>query len=356
MSDSTALLVGIALLLGNAFFVGAEFAIISARRSQIEPLADAGERRAKVTLRGMERVSLMLAGAQLGITVCSLGLGAVAEPALAHLIEPALEWAGLPKAAGHAVAFAIALSIVVYLHIVLGEMVPKNLALATPERSALWLAPILWAIVWILRPLIAVLNAAANLALRLLRVTPKDEVTAAFTTEEVAQLIAESGREGLLADSDAALAVGALELSARPVSQLVIPPASLRTVRSDQPITAVLDEAARTGFSRFPVVDADGAPLGYLHVRDVLGARPAAADIAPVGRQRLRPLPLIAASATAAAAAELMRVRGAHLARVVADDGTDVGILALEDALEELIGEVQDAAHLKAQRSTDATS
>lgn len=342
MADWTALGIGVLLLIGNAFFVGAEFAIISARRSQIEPLADAGDRRATITLRSMERVSLMLAGAQLGITVCSLGLGAVAEPALAHMIEPWFEALGLPKAAVHAVAFAIALSLVVYLHIVLGEMVPKNVALATPERSALWLAPILWAIVWLLRPIIGALNWLANVGLRLLRVPPKDEVTAAFTAEEVSRLIAESGREGLLGDTDTALAAGALDLVERPVAELVIPADVLHSVRFGAPLESVAQATIDTGFSRFPVVDDTGAAMGYVHVRDVV---PYLGTDESLTADHLRPLPVVAASATAAAVAEILRVRGAHLARVVASDGADVGILALEDALEELIGEVRDAAH-----------
>jgi len=346
MGDLTGILIGIALLAGNAFFVGAEFAIISARRSQIEPLADAGGTRARLTLKGMERVSLMLAGAQLGITVCSLGLGAVAEPALAHLIEPWFERLGLPTAAVHPVAFAIALSLVVYLHIVLGEMVPKNIALARPERSALWLGPLLWGFVWIFRPVIWGLNAIANIGLRLLRVPPKDEVTAAFTEEEVALLIAESEREGMIGDTDTALASGALGLATRPAAEFVIPPESLRTVALSDPVAAVLQATTETGFSRFPVVDAAGAAVGYVHVRDFLAATtdPARAE-APLSAEQLRPLPTVAASASAATVAEILRVRGAHLAQVVDSNGRAVGILALEDALEELIGEVRDTAH-----------
>src|SRR5687768_2882790 len=141
MTTGSALVLGVLLLIGNAFFVGAEFALIAARRSQIEPRAEEGSRMARTTLRAMEHVSLVMAGAQLGITVCSLGLGAVAEPAVAHLLEPILEAIRVPDQLLHPIAFAIALSIVVYAHVVLGEMVPKNLAIAGPERAALVLGP-----------------------------------------------------------------------------------------------------------------------------------------------------------------------------------------------------------------------
>ncbi len=334
---------GVALLLGNAFFVGAEFAIISARRSQIEPLAQAGSRRARTTLRGMERVSLMLAGAQLGITICSVGLGAIAEPALAQLIEPVVLAVGLPAGSAHAIAFVIALLIVVYLHIVIGEMVPKNLSLSAPERAALWLAPALWWISWVLRPVIAVLNGMANLGLRVLRITPRDEVAAAFTTDEVATLIAESRREGLLDDRETELAAGALGLGAVTAAELVIPADQVEVLRLTDNPADLLALTARTGFSRYPVVDDAGQPGGYLHVRDVLGiptgSQMTLADVA------LRPLPVVAAAASAGSVAEIMRTQGAHLALVVDRDGVEVGVVALEDVLEELIGEVRDAAH-----------
>jgi CBS domain containing-hemolysin-like protein len=197
MPDWAGVAVAVVLLLANAFFVGAEFALISARRSSIEPLAEAGSRRARTTLAAMERVSLMMAGAQLGITVCSLGLGAV-EPAVAHLLEPVFEALRVPGALVHPISFAIALAVVVALHVVIGEMVPKNLALAGPDRAALALTPPLAAVVRVLRPVIVVLNALANGVLRLLRVAPKDEVTSSFTRDEVAGLFDQSRAGGLL--------------------------------------------------------------------------------------------------------------------------------------------------------------
>jgi CBS domain containing-hemolysin-like protein len=147
MSDTTAFVVAAVLLAGNAFFVGAEFALVSARRTKIEPRAATGSRTARTTLRAMENVSLMMAGAQLGITACSLGLGAIGEPAVAHLLERPFATAGVPDAVLHTVAFTLALAIVVFLHMVLGEMVPKNIALAGPERSTLALGPPLLAVI-----------------------------------------------------------------------------------------------------------------------------------------------------------------------------------------------------------------
>lgn len=340
----TGLWIGLALLLGNAFFVGAEFAIISARRSQIEPLAESGERRARITLRGMESVSLLLAAAQLGITVCSIGLGAVTEPALAHLIEPVVIAVGLPESAAHGIAFVIALTIVVYLHVVIGEMLPKNLALARPEGSALWLGPPLWFLTRILSPIIALLNSLANLGLRLMRIEPKDEVAATFTADEVASLIAESRREGVLGESESQLAEGALDLESHRAGSLVIPTASLRNLTADATAAELLAATAETGFSRFPITS-NGTPIGYLHVRDILELPADQLETTRLGDLRLRRLPLVAADAAAASVVEILRTQGAHLAEVIRNDGSAVGIIALEDALEELIGEVRDTAH-----------
>ena len=258
---AVALLLAAALLLLNAFFVGAEFAVISARRSQIEPLAAQGRRSARTTLWAMEHVSLMLACAQLGITVCSLGLGAVAEPALADLLEGPFAAARVPEGLVHPVAFALALAVVVYLHVVVGEMVPKNLAIAGPERAALVLAPPLvarraggpppWSSRW---------TPSRRLLLRLLRVEPKEELASAFTAEEVHSIVTESRREGLLDEEEHGLLTGALELGARPAGESWCrSTGSWRSRRRDARRRSS-GSVARTGFSRFPVVRAaDGA-------------------------------------------------------------------------------------------------
>ncbi len=340
MSDGGALLLAVALLAGNAFFVGAEFALISARRSQIEPLAEGGARRARRTLWAMERVSLMLAGAQLGITVCSLGLGAVGEPAIAHLLERPFAATGIPESLLHPIAFVLALGIVVYLHMVLGEMVPKNIALAAPERTAMILGPLLAAIVQMVKPVIWLLNSTANGILRLVRVEPRDEVSSAFTAEEVAAMLAESRREGLLDHEEHELLTGALQFEQVQASDLVLGPDALISIDADVTAREIEDIVARTGFSRFPVRDAGGSLTGYLHVKDVLDLEPDEA----VPARRVRRLPKIAADAAVDDIVEILQRTGSHLGAVQASDRV-LGVVALEDAIEELIGEVTDAAH-----------
>jgi magnesium and cobalt exporter, CNNM family len=350
MSAGVGLVVAVALLAGNAFFVGAEFAVMTARRSQIEPLALAGSRRARTTIAAMENVARMLACAQLGITVCSLGLGAVAEPVFSALLRAPFDAARLPHGLVHPLAFAIALALVVYLHVVLGEMVPKNLALAGPDRAALLLAPPL---VWCARatgPLAKGLNVVAASAVRRLGVDPKNEVTSVFTAEEVASILAESRREGLIDDTQGLL-TGALAFGGRDAGEVAVPLADLVLLDLSATPADVERAVAHTGYSRFPVTrespegrDPTSIELeGYLHLKDVLGATGRDRDM-PVARRRLRPLATVGVADDAEDVVAVMQRTGAHLARVVDDQGRLVGVVFLEDMLEQLVGEVRDAS------------
>ena len=341
MSPVTALLLSLLLLGFNALFVGAEFALISARRSEIEPRAEEGGRMARVTISAMENVSLMMAGAQLGITLCTLGLGALAEPAIAHGLEAPFESIGIPGSLVHPASLVIALGIVGTLHVVLGEMVPKNIALAGPDRSALFLAPPLTILVKVLYPAIALLNLAANGVLRLIGVSPKSEVASAFTRDEVAGLVEESRREGFLDSHESHLLAGALEFEEHDARSVLLPNETIQTV----PVTVTPAEveklAAQTGFSRFPV-SRDGNMIGYLHIKDALAFKDVHRN-RPIAESWVRPLPTVRLRDRLRSVLETMQVSGAHLARVIGDDGQAIGIVALEDVLEELIGEVRDA-------------
>ena len=340
MSTGTALLVAGVLLAVNAFFVGAEFAIMSARRSQIEPLAAAGSRAAGTVLWAMEHVSLMLACAQLGITICSTGLGVVAEPAIAHAVEGPLVAMGLPKEASHVVGFTFALGLVVYLHVVLGEMVPKNLAVTAPERAALWFGPPLVVVSRAISPVIRLLNWTANLVLRMAGIEPKDEVASAFTAEEVASIVERSRAEGLIVD-DLGLLTGAIEFSEATAGSVMIPRDRLVTLPFGSTPEDLERTVARTGFSRFPVVDRHDLAIGYLHLKDVLDVTGATRHT-PVPRTRVRPMALVAPEDEIEDVLAVMQRSGAHLACVTVD-GEQRGVVFLEDILEELVGEVRDA-------------
>ena len=343
-SDLFGVLLAVVLLLLNAFFVGAEFALLSARRSQIEPRAQEGSRAARTTLRAMEQVSLVMAGAQLGITICSLGLGAIGEPAVAHVIEPLFSAARLPDNLLHPVSFVVAMSIVVYLHVVFGEMVPKNIALAGPDRAALVLSPPMMAIVTVLRPIIALMNFAANGILKLLGVEPKDEVSSSFTREQVAALVEESRGEGMIEAGEYDRLAGALGFTEKTVSTVVMPQGTLATVSPGSTVADIEAICAATGFSRFPVAAGDGELLGYLHIKDVLESDDDRRSRV-IDSNWIRPFASVTPDDPLHDALESLQVKGAHMARVVRRDGEVLGVVTLEDVLEELVGEIRDAAH-----------
>jgi CBS domain containing-hemolysin-like protein len=338
-----ALWVTILLLLLNAFFVGAEFAAMAARRSQLEPLAAGGSRRAQICLDALEQMGSLLACAQLGITVCSVLLGAVSEAALHHFFVPVLENLGVPEALAEGSALALALLIVVYLHVVVGEMIPKNLALAGPERAALVLVPVLLMVTRALRPLIRVMEALAKALVRLFRVEPKDEITSAFTAEEVQHIVTESHREGLIEEEQHGLVGAALEFSDKDAIDVAVPLDSLVTLS----LTATPDDVerlvAKRGFSRYPMVDEAGSLTGYLHLKDVLYADEVERHL-PVPVKRVRKLATVRPADEVEEVLATMQLTGAHLARVVDGEGRALGVVFLEDVLEELVGEVTDAS------------
>lgn len=329
------LLVGFLTLVVNAFFVGAEFALISVRRSQIEPLAEAGDRRARSVIWGLEHVSALLAAAQLGITLCTLVLGVVAEPAIAHLLEPVFNAVGVPHGLIHPISFVIALGVATYLHMLLGEMVPKNIALAEPTRTALLLGPPLVALARTLRPVIFTINAFANALLKLLRVETRDEVAATFSDDELARMVRDSGAAGLLDDRAAERLHDALELGRRPVADVVMPVERVVYAQVGTTPEELERLSAESGFSRFPVVDSTRKILGYLHVKDALDEAPR--DM-PFPVTAMRPIARVRAVTPLDDVLTAMRRSRTHLAAVLDEDGTLAGLVTMEDVLRELVG------------------
>jgi len=341
MSDWAGIVWLVVLLAINAFFVGAEFAIISAKRSQIEPKAEAGSRSAKTALWAMENATLMLAASQLGITVCSLLILNVSEPAIHHLLEVPLHALGWSEQVVATVSFILALVIVSFLHVVLGEMVPKNLSFSVPDRAVLILAPPLVFIATIFRPIIVTLNATANFVLRRFGVEPKNEATSAFTMDEVANIVAQSTREGVLTDSTGAL-TAAFEFSEKKAQDVAVGMSKLVTLPEDATPADVEKAVARHGFSRYILVNGEGEPTGYLHLKDVIDLEEDEFT-EPAPPKRIRQLISIYRSTDLEDALATMRRSGVHVARVFDEMGATKGVLFLEDIIEELVGEVQDA-------------
>lgn len=345
MSDWWGIVWLVILLAVNAFFVAAEFAIISARRSQIEPRAERGSRSAKTALWAMENATLMLATSQLGITVCSLLILNVSEPSIHHLIEGPLLLVGLADELVGIVSFVSALIIVSFLHVIFGEMVPKNLSFSVPERAVLILAPPLVFVATIFRPIIVTLNATANGILRLLRIEPKSEANSSFTVDEVANIVAQSTREGVLSDNTGALNA-AFEFTEKKAQDAAVAMVNLVTLPEDATPADVERAVAQNGFSRYVLLNAGGEPSGYIHLKDVIDIEED--EFAePVPPKRIRQLISIYRTTDLEDALATMRRTGVHVARVFDETGATLGVLFLEDIIEELVGEVQDATRRK---------
>ncbi|MEJ3742478.1 hemolysin family protein [Actinomycetes bacterium KLBMP 9797] len=329
-------LITVLLLLGNAFFVGSEFALIASRRTVIEPLA-ATSQRARWALSAMNQIPLMIAGAQLGITVCALLLGAISEPALAHVLEGPFHAMGVPDRALHPTAFVLALGVVVFLHTVIGEMVPKNITLAGPELSALWLGPAMLAFCLATKPLLVAMRWAARAVLRIWRIEATDAVKTVFTAEELAGLVAQARTEGLLDAEEHARITGALALGERTAADALRPWSGVTTVAEDVSPASLEVLATSTGRSRFPVVHRETRRvLGFVHVKDVLGYE-GARRTAPAPPEIIRPLPVVPPDRTLAELLVAMRRERRHMV-LVSDGRTPLGVVTLDDVLTAVVG------------------
>lgn len=326
------LLLAVALLLANAFFVGAEFALISARRTRLESLAAEGNRRAVGASAATAELSLTLAATQLGITAASLGLGAVAEPAVEHIFDDLFVSAGLGEATSGIAAFVVALLIVVAAHMVLGEMVPKNLAISTPERVALWLGPPMYLIIRATRPIIALLNFLANACVRALRVEPVEELATTYTSADLAAMSARAYERGMLDATEHALATGALGLHRTPARQVMKPWDRVATVHRDVTPAELERIVVETGLTRFPV--ADGEIDHFLHANVLLDLDPEDYD-RPIPGNRVQPLPSVAPDTPLSDALTLMQARHVELT-AVRERGNIVGVFSLGDVLQAL--------------------
>lgn len=337
--------IGIAVLLLalNGFFVAAEFALLAARRSRIEQLAADGDRRARSALAGLREITLMLAGAQLGITMCSLGLGAVAEPAVAGIIDGILgEAFSLSDTTRHVIAFSIGLSIVVFLHMVVAEMAPKSWAIAHPEKSALLLARPFRLFVSTLRPLIRLLNGMANIVVKAVGVEPQDERAMAHSPSDLLLLIEESAGHGGIAAEEQELFARSLELSGLTAADAMTVRRDIVAVGAEATAAAVASEAHRTGRTRVVVHEGDLDHVrGFVHVKDVLRLANGTWATTVAGSIS-RPIMVTPEHHGLEDLLLEMRTRRQHIALVVDEHGMVMGLVTLEDVIEELIGDFDD--------------
>lgn len=333
---------GLFLLIANGFFVAAEIALLAARRARVEELAEAGDPRAIRALKALQEISITFSGAQLGITMASLGLGAVAEPAVAALFADLLAGLPLGDTARTGIAFGLALSVVVFLHMVIGEMAPKNLALARAEEVSLRVSRVFRWYVIALRPLIVALNATANALIRLVGVEPVDELGLVHTPDELLLALRESRRHGQLTSQDARVLTAALRLREIDAEAAMTPRVDLVMLPDTATAEEVLAAAAETGYTRFPVFHEDiDDVVGLVHVKDVLIRDPAELDDVTAA-ELLRPITAVPESRDLEHLLRDMRTDRTHAFLVVDEFGGTAGLTALEDVLEELVGEIAD--------------
>lgn len=335
------LVVAVLLLAANAFFVGAEFALVSARQSRMEELAAGGSRRARVALTGMRDISMILAGAQLGIAVATTGLGVLTEPAVERSIAHWLALTGLPGSLSHPIAFVVTLLIISGAHVVLGEMVPKNVAIAGPDRAAVWLGPPIVTFTRITRPVLWLFNELANVALRLVRIQPADEISHTYTPEDLAAMTRRSQDEGMLDAVESGLAQGALELEHRTVAEVMTPWSEVVTVADDISALGLERIAAETSFTRYPVVGRQ--VRSYVHVKAALRV-PDEHREQPLPESLRHPLAQTPPDTPLSELLARMRRSRSHLA-LVGEPSDPVGIVSFDDVLAALAAPQRTASH-----------
>jgi CBS domain containing-hemolysin-like protein len=348
VSIATALLVSLVLLAANAFFVAAEFAIVAAKRHRLEERAADGSRAAQAAVDASRQLSLMLAGAQLGITLCTLGLGAIAKPAMKDLVYPLLTALNVPApdVVLSGIAVAVAVGTVVFLHMVVGEMAPKSWAISHPESSAMLLAIPFRAFTWVMKPVLWLMNELANLMLRLGGVDPVDSLGSAHTPADLQLLLAQSYEHGVLEDADHRILTGALRLEEETVATVMFPTSEAVTITRGATAADVERISRESGRSRLFVVEPTSSASqqrirGLVHVRDAILASAQGRPHAPLG-DFLQPVASLPAALPLIDAVSTLRQQRGQLALVRDEAGRVVGMTSMEDILEQILGEFDD--------------
>ena len=314
----------------SAFFVAVEFALMSAKRHRLQDAAQSS-RAARAALRSSAELTLLLAGSQLGITICTLALGAITKPAVHLALMPPLEATGLPVWVADVIAFILALVIVTFLHLVVGEMAPKSWAIAHPERSATMLALPMRGFMWATRPLLRALNTAANWCLRLVGVEPTDHIASGRNPEDLRQLVEHSTNVGALDVTYSAQLSGALDLQTLTVADILNTDQPLTTLGPDTTAADLRATSSRTGHLRVLVNDGHQA-LGVVHVRDALNAPPQRAVTS-----LMRPVETVAPTTLVHQALTRMKQTSTQLLIVTDEEGRTVGVIGLPDIMRRLL-------------------
>jgi len=338
------LLLGVGLLLtvGTGLFVASEFALVNLDRADLEARQARGESRLSLTIRALKITSTHLSSAQLGITLTTLLTGYTMEPAITTMLAPVLEAWGVPDAAAVPISVTIAMVIATVLSMILGELVPKNFALALPRATAKLVMPFQTAFTAVFKPAIVLLNGSANAVLRGMGIEPKEELSGARTAEELSSLVRRSASEGMLEKDTANLLDRSLTFARLTAADIMTARPSMHAISVGDTADDVIQLARRTGHSRFPVYDDDFDDItGVVHVKAAVSVPREKREDVPVGALSTDPLRVPETVHLEALAAEL-RGKGYQLAVVVDEYGGTAGVVTLEDLVEEIVGEVLD--------------
>jgi CBS domain containing-hemolysin-like protein len=336
------LLVSLGLVVACGAFVAAEFSFVTVDRATVERAAKAGDGKARGVLSALRSLSTQLSGAQFGITITNLLIGFLAEPAIARIIDGPLDSLGVPSGAVHGVAVTIALILATAVTMVIGELVPQNLAVALPLQTARVVQGFMRGFTTANRPAIALFNAAANGVLRRLGIEPQEELASARSPEELMSLVGRSAEQGTLAPDTATLLQRSLAFGDRRADEIMTPRTRMITMRATDPVIRVVEEARSTGFSRFPVLGqrADDV-VGIVHVKHAVRIPPGRREEVPVAEVMVPPI-VVPSSLELDPLLETLREGGLQLAVVVDEFGGVDGVVTLEDVVEEIVGEVRD--------------
>ena len=331
------------LVLANAFFVAAEFALVGARKTRLDELARNGDRKARLARRAVQSLDRYISATQLGITLASLGLGWIGEPALARLIMNAFTWlpAGVANIATHGVASVVAFATISILHIILGELVPKALALLFPETVSGWVVVPLMGFAWVMTAPIALLNGTANRLLRLIRVDPPGEHERLHSPDEIRMLVEQGEEGGSIQEPSARMLEGVFEFSEKTAQEVMTPRTQMVGLAADLSIENAADQVAQERRSRYPVyTDTVDEIIGVVHAKDILSA--IRSSPRETVRSIMRPSLFVPGTREVEDVLADMKRLKMHLAIVLDEYGGTAGLVTMEDLLEEIVGPIYD--------------
>lgn len=340
--DYVMLGVGLLLTIGTGLFVASEFALVNLDRADLESRRDAGESRLSLTISALRITSTHLSSAQLGITLTTLLTGYTMEPAISNLLRPVLTGWGMPEAVVSPVGAIVAIAVATIFSMIVGELVPKNLALAVPRQTAKVVMPFQVGFTAVFKPAILALNGSANGVLRSIGVEPKEELSGARTAEELSSLVRRSASAGVLEKDTASLLDRTLTFARLTTADVMTPRPSVHAIAAGDSVEDVIQLARRTGHSRFPVYDDSMDDItGIVHLKQAISVpRERRAEV-PAAAIAEEPLRVPEAVHLDAVMSEL-RARGYQMAIVVDEYGGTAGVVTLEDLVEEIVGEVLD--------------